>query len=185
MAINLIDSLDKLIIEPTPKIKAELEHQYSLESEISTPDHIQSPSLLTSKFFTPNHVMPNDKPIRRKSTPASLNKGYSHSNDSLWVRANPSQIEVSPSKPLAGSVPKDFFSPTRHSASATLRATSTSISISSPVSLKKVFSETVSQNTKQTNLVHEDTQDNKSVKNRFDSVEKSGLVMALEFEDED
>lgn len=102
------------------------------------------------RIITPqNNLSSSEKPIRRKSTPASLNKSYTQNTDSLWVHIYPSNQNIiadSPAKQLAGSVPKDFFSPTRRSAGAVLLSQSSSISINSPsTSLKKIFNDNPSE----------------------------------------
>jgi hypothetical protein len=136
------------------------------------------------------------KPTRRKSTPASLNKSYTHSHDSLFVHVPLNSLSISlstesssPTKPLAGSVPKDFFSPTRHSAGGKLK--SQSVSVSSPLvsgkggregggSLRKIFaSESQQERTDQGEGEAEEEEEEERVK----VGEKSGLAMALEFDD--
>lgn len=154
------------------KLTVEVEPQTPLTENIS-------PSTITPMRLTPSTILSSSsisKPTRRKSTPASLNKSYTHSNDSLFVHVPLDQsIQNSPVKQLAGSVPKDFFSPSRHSAQAKLK--SQSISVPSPIpcdspSLKKIFS--TPENDEKSNCTGSES---------YHSIERSGLAVALEFDD--
>jgi hypothetical protein len=131
------------------------------------------------------------KPTRRKSTPASLNKSYTHSNDSLFVHVPVNEsnegINSSPVKQLAGSVPKDFFSPTRHSATAKLKSQSMSSPMSpltmtpmdstaSP-SLKKLFSSDLDMRDNE----QEGEEEEEAI--GYQSGEKSDLAMTLQFDE--
>ena len=97
---------------------------------------------------------------------------------------------MTPGKQLAGSVPKDFFSPTRHSASAKLKSQSVSSPLSpltmTPVdstaspSLKKLFSN--ADDSYDLRDEEQESRDDEEVIG-YQSVEKSGLAMALQFEE--
>jgi hypothetical protein len=156
----------------------------------------RTPNITPPVTFTPTTIRSSNstmKPTRRKSTPASLNKSYTHSHDSLFVHVPLNSLSISlstesssPTKPLAGSVPKDFFSPTRHSAGGKLK--SQSVSVSSPLvsgkggggSLRKIFaSESQQERTDQGEGEAEEEEEEERVK----VGEKSGLAMALEFDD--
>jgi hypothetical protein len=157
--------------------------------EVGTPTP-QTPTITPPTNLTPTTFRSSNstmKPTRRKSTPASLNKGYTHSHDALFVPhtsiLSSSSIESSPMKPLAGSVPKDFFSPTRHSAGGKLKSQSISTTSSpAPGSLKKIFTPTQCQDEEEEDEGREgEGRGGKVI--RYQSVEKSGLAMALEFDD--
>jgi hypothetical protein len=163
---------------------------------INTPPVWMTPSTILS-------VSSHMKPTRRKSTPASLNKSYTHSNDSLFVHVPAAVHELtqeggnntSPTKQLAGSVPKDFFSPTRHSATAKLKSqsmssplsplTMTPVDSTSSPSLKKLFSDAESLDLLRDDEGQEgESRDDESESAiGYQSGEKSGLAMALQFEE--